>query len=76
VLGGWEGRGFDVGPESGESICHLCVQIGILFDEPRREAVEEARQVVCDQYLVVAAGPGADADGGDADAGYWAVDVD
>ena len=47
-----------------ESLVHLCVEVCILLDELRREAVEETEQIVRDKHLTVTTRARANANGG------------
>jgi len=64
VLGGGECPGLDLAVIGFEGLLDLLVELGVLLDEARREAVEQTQQVVCDQHLPIAIHPAADADGG------------
>ena len=51
----------------GQGLLDLRGQIGVSLDETGHEFFKHAQQVVADQDLAIAAGTGADADGGDGD---------
>ena len=66
MLGGGEGALAHLVDVAGEAVAHGLAHVREALDELRAEVAEHAQHVLVDEDLAVAAGAGADADGGDA----------
>ena len=65
MLGCREAAALDIGFVFAEGARHLVMQIGVLHDKTRGEALKQAQHIVSYQHLAVTAHPSANANGGD-----------